>query len=84
MADFAYDRKWILRSTLFLAVAVIWVLLFIVLLLPFDPIVTVVMGLALAVFLIVVGVSPLLTEHSIVDNEIILSARVAFHGPRSA
>jgi hypothetical protein len=72
MADFAYDRKWIMRSTLFLAVAVAWVMVLIVFLLPFDPLVTVVMALALGLFFLVVGVSPFLTKHSIDENEIVL------------
>lgn len=72
MADFSYDRKWLMRSSLFLAVAVIWVMLLIVLLLPFDPLVTVIMGSALAAFFMVVGVSPLLTKHSIDDRGIVL------------
>jgi Ca2+/Na+ antiporter len=72
VADFIYDRKWIMRSTLFLAVAVVWIMLLIVFLLPFDPIVTIVMGAALVVFFIVVGMSPFWTEHSIEENEIVL------------
>ena len=72
MADFTYDRKWIMRSTLFLTVAVIWVMVLIVLLLPFDPLVTIVMGLALGLFLLVVGVSPFLTRHTVNANDIIL------------
>ncbi len=72
MADFTYDRKWIMRSTLFLTVAVIWVMVLIVLLLPFDTLVTIVMGLALGLFLLVVGVSPFLTRHSVDANDIIL------------
>ena len=72
VTDFGYDRKWIIRSTLFLAVAVVWIEIMIVFLLPFDPIVTVVMGAALALFFIVVGMSPFWTGHSIEDNVIIL------------
>ena len=72
VADFVYDRKWIMRSTLFLAVAVVWIMLLIIFILPFDPIVTIIMGLALAAFLITVGLSPFWTEHSIEDREIIL------------
>ena len=81
MADFAYDRKWIVRSTLFLAVAVVWVMLMVVLLLPFDPVVTVVMGTALVVFFIVIGVSPFLTVHSIDDREIVLRQGWHFQRP---
>ena len=72
VADFAYDRRWLLRSTLFLAAAVAWIMLMIVFLLPFDPVVTIVMGTALAVFLLVVGISPFLTEHSIEESGIVL------------
>jgi len=72
VADFAYDRKWIMRSTLLLALAVAWIMILIVFLLPFDSVVTAVMGIALAVFFLVVGVSPFWTEHSIEDDEIIL------------
>lgn len=72
MADFGYDKKWILRSTLFLAVAVVWIMILIVFLLPFDPIVTAVMGLAMAIFFVVVGVSPLRTEHTIDDRGMVL------------
>jgi uncharacterized protein YhhL (DUF1145 family) len=72
VADFAYDRKWIMRSTLFLAMAVIWVMVLIVFLLPFDPLVAVVMGLAMGVFFLVVGVSPFLTKHSIDADGIVL------------
>ena len=72
VADFAYDRKWIMRSTLLLAVAVAWIMILIVFLLPFDPIVTAVMGIALTVFFLVVGVSPFWTEHSIDENQIVL------------
>jgi hypothetical protein len=57
---------------LFLAVAVAWIMLLIVFLLPFDPLVTIVMGIALAAFLIVVGISPFLTEHSVDGSSIIL------------
>jgi hypothetical protein len=72
VADFAYDRGWILRSTLFLAVALVWIMVLIVFLLPFDPVMTVVMGAALAVFLVVVGISPFLTVHSIYQDEVVL------------
>lgn len=72
MADFGYDRKWILRSTLFIAVALVWVMFLIVFLLPFDLVVTVVMGTAMTVFFVVVGISPFLTEHSIDSDAIIL------------
>ena len=72
MADFAYDRKWIVRSTLFLAVALVWVMLLIVFLLPFDLVTTVVMGLVVTVFFVVVGISPLWTEHSIEGDTIVL------------
>jgi len=72
VADFNYDRKWILRSTLLLAAVVIWIMVLIVFLLPFDPVVTVVMGIALAVFFVVVGVSPFWTDHSIDENQIVL------------
>jgi hypothetical protein len=72
VADFSYDRKWIMRSSLFLAVAFVWVILMIIFVLPFDLVVTSVMGIALTVFFIVVGVSPLLTKHTIGDNGIIL------------
>jgi hypothetical protein len=72
VADFAYDRKWIMRSTLFLAVAVVWIMVLIVFLLPFDPVVTLVMGAALALFLLVVGNSPFLTKHSIEADQIVL------------
>lgn len=61
-----------MRSTLFLAVAVVWIMLMIVFLLPFDLTVAVVMGLALTVFFIFIGVSPLLTEHSLDEREIVL------------
>ena len=69
---FDYAKGWIVRSTLFLAVAVIWVMLLIMFLLPFDPIVTIVMGSAMAMFFIVVGVSPFLTGHTIEEREIVL------------
>ncbi|MGD0818068.1 MAG: hypothetical protein ABR986_06665 [Methanomassiliicoccales archaeon] len=72
MADFGYNRGWIIRSTLFLAVAVVWIMILIIFLLPFDPIVMIVMGSAMALFFIVVGVSPFLTEHSVEEGEIIL------------
>jgi hypothetical protein len=72
VADFAYDRKWIVRSTLFLAVALVWVMLLIVFLLPFDLVTTVVMGLVVTVFFVVVGISPLWTEHSIEGDAIVL------------
>ncbi len=61
-----------MRSTLFLAVAVVWVMLIIVFLLPFDLTVAIVMGSALMMFFILIGVSPLLTEHSLDKREIIL------------
>jgi hypothetical protein len=72
VADFAYDRRWIVRSTFFLAVACVWIMFLIVFLLPFDLIVTIVMGAALAVFFIVVGLSPFWTEHSIDAEAIVL------------
>ena len=72
VADFDYSRKWIVRSTLFLALAFVWVMLLIVFLLPFDPMVTIVMGAAMTVFFIVVGLSPFWTEHSIDDDLIVL------------
>jgi hypothetical protein len=72
VADFEYDRKWIARSTLFLAIAFVWVMFLIVFLLPFDLIVTVVMGSAMAVFFVVLGMSPFWTEHSIDGEGIIL------------
>ncbi|HEY3420856.1 MAG TPA: hypothetical protein VGK23_09910 [Methanomassiliicoccales archaeon] len=72
VADFAYDRKWIMRSTLFLAVAVVWVMVLITFLLPFDPIVAAVMGFVLGAFFLIVGVSPFLTRHTIDTDEIIL------------
>ena len=61
-----------MRSTLFLAVAVVWIMLLIVFLLPFDPVVTIIMGIALALFFIVVGMSPFWTGHSIDENDIVL------------
>jgi hypothetical protein len=72
VADFAYHRKWLARTALFLAAAFVWIMLLIVFLLPFDPIVTLVMGSAMTVFFLVVGVSPFLTKHSIRENEIVL------------
>jgi hypothetical protein len=47
-------------------------MLLIVFLLPFDLIVTIVMGSAMTVFFVVVGISPLLTEHSIDGDAITL------------
>jgi hypothetical protein len=72
VADFSYNRKWLAHTALFLAVAFVWVMLLIVFLLPFDLIVTVVMGSAMTMFFLVLGVSPLLTKHSIEKNEIVL------------
>ena len=72
MTDFGYNKGWIVRSTLFLALAVVWIMLMIVFLLPYDPIVTAVMGSAIAAFFLVVGLSPLLTEHTIDVNDIVL------------
>jgi hypothetical protein len=72
VASFEYNRGWIFRSTLFLAVAVVWIMLLIIFMLPFDPIAVVVMASALAVFFVVVGVSPALTEHEIDAAQIVL------------
>jgi len=72
VTDFAYDRKWIVRSTLFFAIAVVWAMVLIMFLLPFDPIVTAIMGSALGAFFLVVGISPFLTKHSIERDVIIL------------
>ena len=72
VADFVYHRKWLARTALFLAAAFVWIMLLIVFLLPFDPIVTVVMGSAMTAFFLVVGVSPFLTKHSINAKEIVL------------
>jgi hypothetical protein len=72
VADFAYNRKWLARTALFLAVAFVWIMLLIVFLLPFDLIVTLVMGSAMTLFFLELGVSPLLTKHSIEKIEIVL------------
>ena len=72
VADFGYNKGWIVRTTLFLAVAVVWIMLMIVFLLPYDPLLSAVMGSAIATFFLVVGVSPLLTDHTIDENDIVL------------
>jgi hypothetical protein len=69
---FEYAKAWIIRSMLFLAVAVVWVMLLIIFLLPFDLLVTMVMGSVIAAFFIVVGVSPILTKHEVNSSEIVL------------